>query len=285
VDAVDRTDDGAITSGDGRRLRVGFVGLGVQGLPMAVRIARAGWPLRVWARRPNVTAPAEALGAGVAGSMHDLAGTSELLGICVTTDDDVVEVVEAAYDGLCAGAIVVIHSTVLPETCAAVAARVAAQGAHVVDAPVSGGRTGAEAGTLAVMVGGDAATVERARPVFDSFGVTYHLGALGSGQRMKLLNNAMLAAHLRLAYDAVDLAGDLDLDLATAQEVLLNGSGGSAAMRSMLRFRTLDPAKVAANMAKDVDHFRAVVSGSIHADRVNRLAGELVAHLSAGRRA
>jgi 3-hydroxyisobutyrate dehydrogenase-like beta-hydroxyacid dehydrogenase len=218
----------------------------------------------------------------MAASMPDLAATSELLGICVTADDDVVEVVEAACDGLRTDAIVAIHSTVLPETCTAVAARVAAAGTHVIDAPVSGGRTGAEAGTLAVMVGGDPAIVERARTVFDSFGVTYHLGALGSGQRMKLLNNGLLAAHLRLAYDAVDLAGDLGLDLATAQEVLLNGSGGSAAMRSMIRFRSLDPAKVAANMAKDVDHFRAVVGSSIHAERVNRLAAALVTHLAGG---
>jgi 3-hydroxyisobutyrate dehydrogenase-like beta-hydroxyacid dehydrogenase len=251
-------------------------------MPMAQRIQHAGWPLHVWARRPGVTQPLADAGARVASSIAEVAEQVDLLSICVVADDDVLEVVGAAADGLRAGAMVAIHSTVLPATCVEVRDRLRGSSVDVLDAPVSGGAVAANAGRLVVMVGGEQAVFDRARPVFDSFGSSYLLGGLGCGQLMKLLNNAMLTAHLRLAYDAVQIATDLGLDPRVAEQVLQGGSGGSAAIQSMIRFRQLDLNHVRARLEKDVHHYQEVAGELPASAMVTRLSVELLDRLGDG---
>jgi 3-hydroxyisobutyrate dehydrogenase-like beta-hydroxyacid dehydrogenase len=215
-------------------LRVGFIGLGSQGGPMARRIVDAGHPTTLWARRPATLDPYRDSAAEYAVTPKDLAARVDLACVCVV-DDAGVEAVVTGPDGLLAGmapgGVIAIHSTVHPETCQRLAEQAAAQGVTLIDAPVSGGGPGAEAGRLLVMVGGDAGTLERCRPVFASYGdPIVHLGPVGAGQRAKLINNLMLTANLGVLESAYVLARSLDVDPEHLSTVLRHGSGNSFAV-------------------------------------------------------
>ncbi|XVQ14598.1 NAD(P)-dependent oxidoreductase [Spirillospora sp. CA-255316] len=211
--------------------RVGFIGLGSQGGPMARRIAEAGFPTTLWARRPETLAAFAGTGAAVAGSPAELAAASDIACVCVVDDAGVEEVVSGP-DGLLAGigpgGLIAVHSTVHPDTCRRLADLAAARDAAFVDAPVSGGGHAAEQGKLLVMAAGDTAAVERARPVFESYGdPVLHLGDVGAGQSAKLINNLMMAANLGVAESGFALAARLGVDRAQLSRVLAHGSGGS----------------------------------------------------------
>lgn len=212
-------------------LRVGFVGLGSQGGPMARQIAESGFPTTLWARRPQTTDAFADTTAVVASSLRELGAASDVLGVCVVTDDDVDAVLtgpDGALAGMAPGGIVVIHSTVRPETCR----RLQAEHPHltVLDAPVSGGGHMAAARELLVMVGGDPEVLARCRPVLDTFGdPVLHLGPLGAGQEAKLLNNAVFTAHLGLAADLFAQARHRGLDATAMAAVIAHGSGRSYA--------------------------------------------------------
>jgi len=213
-------------------MRVGFVGLGDQGEPMARRILDAGHDLAVFARRPEQARPLVSAGAADAGSLAALAARSELLGICVGTDSDVREVTGAVLEHLQSGSILAVHSTVNPQTCVAIGAEARRRGVGVVDAPVSGGRTRAFAGELTVMIGGEAAVVSRARPVFETFGsLVLHVGDLGAGEVLKLVNNYLFAAQVALTDRAVDLCGELGLDVVQSMTAIASSTGSSRAIQ------------------------------------------------------
>ena len=212
-------------------LRVGFVGLGSQGGPMARRIVEDGFPTTLWARRRESLEPYDGTGAAYAADRRALGAASDVLCLCVIGDADVDEVLrgdEGALAGMAPGGIVVIHSTVHPETCRRLQADFT--DLHFVDAPVSGGGHMAAAKALLVMVGGDDQVVERCRPVFDTFAnPLVHLGDLGAGQAAKLLNNSLFTAHLGLAASTFRVAGSLGVDLDALTKVLSAGSGRSYA--------------------------------------------------------
>ena len=220
----------------GRKVpRVGFIGLGSQGGPMARRIAESGIPTTLWARRPEVLDAFRDTPAGTAASPAELAATSDLVCVCVVDDAGVDQVV-GGPDGLlahmAAGSVLAIHSTVHPDTVVRLAGLAAERGVALLDAPVSGGGPAAEQGTLLVMLGGDAEVVERCRPVFESYGSpVVHLGPVGAGQRAKLINNLLFTANMGVAESAFALARDLDVDLAQLSVVLAHGSGGSFGAR------------------------------------------------------
>lgn len=209
--------------------RVGFVGLGSQGGPMARRIIEDGFPTTLWARRPESLAPYE--GAEHAADRRALGAASDVLCLCVVGDADVDEVLrgeDGALAGMAPGGIVVIHSTVHPDTCR----RLQADYPHlqVVDAPVSGGGHMATAKQLLVMVGGDDDAVDRCRAVLDTFAnPVVHLGGLGAGQAAKVLNNALFSAQLGLVASAYSVADELGVDKDALTTVIANGSGRSYA--------------------------------------------------------
>ncbi len=182
---------------------VGFIGLGSQGGPMAGRIIEAGYPTTLWARRPASLEPFAGSAATIAGSPAELAAASDLVCLCVVGDGDVEEVAtgeNGVLAGLKPGGVLAIHSTVHPNTCRKLAETAARQGVSVIDAPVSGGAPAVAEGRLLVMVGGEDDVVERCRPVFASYAdPIVHLGALGSGQTAKLLNNLLFTANLGTA--------------------------------------------------------------------------------------
>ena len=214
-------------------LSVGFIGLGSQGAPMARRIVEAGFPLTLWARRPESLRPFDDTAATAASTPAALAEASSIVCICVTGDEDVMEVVDGAHgvlSGLARGGTLLVHSTVHPETCIRLHQLGAAKGITVLDAPVSGGGPAAAQGTLLVMVGGDEAGLDRARPVLATFGdPILHVGEIGAGQMAKLVNNLVFTAQIALSLDAFALADELGLDGVAMAQVFERGSGASRA--------------------------------------------------------
>ncbi len=216
--------------------RVGFVGLGSQGGPMARRIIDAGFPTTLWARRPESLEPFADTPAKAAATLQELGRQSEILGVCVVNDSDVDEVLrgdDGIMSAMAPGGIVVIHSTVHPLTCQRLAADYT--DLWFLDAPVSGGGHMAAERQLLVMVGGESETLERCRVVIETFaGTLVHLGPLGSGQEAKLLNNALFTAHLGLAADLFDLGRERGLDPEALGMLLTAGSGRSYGLEILL---------------------------------------------------
>ncbi|MFA1546288.1 NAD(P)-dependent oxidoreductase [Actinomadura chokoriensis] len=220
-------------------MRVGFIGLGSQGAPMARRIIGAGFETTLWARRPASLEPFADTPAKVAGTPAELAAASDLVCVCVVNDEDVAEVVGGEHGVLSClreGGVIAVHSTVHPGTCRRLAAEAESKGVALVDAPVSGGGPAAEEGRLLVMAGGDPATVESCRPVFASYAdPIVYLGPLGSGQVTKLLNNVLFTANLATSAGAVALGVALGVEPGRLAEVLSHGSGNSFALGSIAR--------------------------------------------------
>jgi 3-hydroxyisobutyrate dehydrogenase len=213
-------------------IRVGFIGLGSQGGPMARRIIEAGYPVTLWARRPATLEPFADANAKTAGSPAELAAACDLVCVCVRDDADTEAVVDAVLGGLAAGGVIAVHSTVHPDTCRRLAERAQAGGVRLIDAPVSGGGPAAAAGRLLVMAGGDEETVEFCRPVFASYGdPIVHLGPVGAGQVTKLLNNAAFTAHLGVAVSLLALGQSLGVDQLRLADVISHGSGNSFALQ------------------------------------------------------
>jgi 3-hydroxyisobutyrate dehydrogenase-like beta-hydroxyacid dehydrogenase len=218
-------------------MRVGFIGLGSQGGPMARRILEAGFPTTLWARRPASLEPFGDTVAKIAGSPAELAARSDLVCLCVVGDADIEEITggdNGVLAGLKPGGIIAIHSTVHPKTCHELAKKAGVQGVSVVDAPVSGGGLAAAERHLLVMVGGDADVVARCRPVFETYGdPVVHLGDLGSGLTTKLLNNLLFTANLGTAATALALGEALGVLPDRLTDVISRGSGNSFALNAL----------------------------------------------------
>jgi 3-hydroxyisobutyrate dehydrogenase len=213
---------------------VGFIGLGSQGAPMAQALIDAGHDTVLWARRPEALEPF-ADTARIAANPAELAELADVVGICVLNDDDVVEVAlrpNGLLAGITPGTSVLIHSTVHPITCRQLGDRFSERGADVLDAPVSGGGGAARARRLLVMVGGDHDVYTRVAPVLSAFGnPVVHVGALGSGQLAKLLNNLLFTATLGLAHETAELAAELGVNETALMSILQHASGRSFAVQ------------------------------------------------------
>ena len=200
---------------------------------MARRVVDEGFALTLWARRPESLEPFADSAATVALSPAALAAVSEIVCICVTGDVDVEQVVlgpDGVLGGLAAGGVLIIHSTVHPETCQRLSEVAAEKEIVLLDAPVSGGGPAAMERALLVMVGGDRTILERVRPVLASFGdPILHLGPVSAGQTAKLINNLAFTAQLAFALDLFAFVDQLGVDRAAMAQVLDRGSGGSRA--------------------------------------------------------
>lgn len=212
-------------------MKLGFIGLGVMGRPMATRLLRAGHEVSVWARRPAATAPLVEAGATLCASPAEVARQAEVVFTIVTYGRDVEAVVfgeQGLAEGLVPGSILIDMSTIAPDLARDFAARLAEQGVHMLDAPVSGGGVGAEAGTLAIMAGGKAAVLERVRPLFEVLGKTLvHVGDNGAGQVAKACNQLVMVAAIEAVAEAMRLAAASGVDPEKVRQALAGGSAGS----------------------------------------------------------
>jgi 3-hydroxyisobutyrate dehydrogenase len=214
--------------------RIGVVGLGIMGLPMARNLLKAGFDVAVTNRTLSRADPLKAEGATVCTSPKEVAARSEIVVSMVTSSPDVEAVTfgeggiaDGAHDGLLA----VDMSTISPDVAKDVAARAAQRGFRTLDAPVSGGEIGAIEARLTIMIGGDAADVERAMPVFRALGKTItHMGPHGAGQATKLANQIAVALNNLGVSEALVFAAAQGLDVAKTREVIASGAGMSWAM-------------------------------------------------------
>ncbi len=218
--------------------RAGFVGLGAIGRPMARRLCAGGATTTVFDLVPAAVAELVAAGAAGVGSAREVAAAADVVGVCVRDDADVDAVVNGP-DGLLAGAapgtVIAIHSTILPGTVRALGTTAAARGVAVVDACVTGGPMGAEQGRLTYMVGGDAADLERCRPLFATSGTTIvHTGPLGTGAATKLCNNLMTYLGFLAAFEATLLARESGLADGAFQEVTRSNGNLTDQMQAFL---------------------------------------------------
>ncbi|VTU29805.1 2-hydroxy-3-oxopropionate reductase [Variovorax sp. SRS16] len=218
--------------------RVGFAGLGVIGIEMARRILQAGFELEVWNRSADKAAPLVALGATLAATPAALARSVDVLCLCVT-DAHAVEQVVFGDDGIATAGpaslrdlVVADHSTLHPAATRSIAARFHAAGGAWVDAPVTGGPSGAQQGALAVFAGGEPRHVERVRPVVMSFARQMtHLGPAGSGQAAKACNQMVSFGTAAVLAEALNLALKLGLDVARLPQAMEGGLADSAVLR------------------------------------------------------
>lgn len=218
-------------------MRVGFVGLGAMGRPMASHLLRAGHALGVWARRPAAAAELMAQGAQRCATPAELAAASEVVITIVTTSSDVEDLAFGAHGlaaGFAPGAIHVDMSTIAPTTARSLAARYAKLGVGWVDAPVSGGEQAALAAKLAIMAGGSSEDLERVRPLLRTLGQTLvHVGEAGAGQVAKACNQMIMVAAIQAAAEAMHLAGAHGVDLARVRSALMGGSAASRVLEIM----------------------------------------------------
>jgi 3-hydroxyisobutyrate dehydrogenase len=241
-------------------MRVGYIGLGSQGAPIAGRIIQNGHPTTLWARRAATLEPFVGTGARFADSPAELASASDLICLCVVNDADVREVFDAMYESISPGTILAVQSTVHPDTCIELAQRAALRDAIVIDAPVSGGGEKAAAGELLVIVGGDRTAFETAREIFDTYGdPVVHIGPLGTAQLAKLINNAIFMANITLGDDALRIGETFGLDQNALTTVITQGSGNSYgfAITSSMGMEALGEAG-SPTLRKDVDIVTAV---------------------------
>jgi 3-hydroxyisobutyrate dehydrogenase len=210
-------------------IRVGMVGLGAMGEPMARHLHRHGLLAAVWNRTGSkAQALAQALAVPAPEQLPQLAALCDAVVVCVSADADVLAVVDALAPHLAPGSVVIDASTVAPATARQAAQRLAGGGIGFLDAPLTGGVEGARNGTLSVLVGGDAALFERCRPVLAAFGsrVT-RFGEVGAGQATKAVNQVMVAGIAEAVCEAMALATRLDLDVDALVDTLGNGAAGS----------------------------------------------------------
>ena len=210
-------------------LKTGVVGLGAMGEPMARNLARAGLLACVWNRTPAIARQlADELGVTCAEDPADLARRCDVILTCVSTDSDLLDVMDALLPGLDPGKIVVDTSTVQPTTAEDVEKLLNSAGCGFLDAPVSGGVEGAQQGALAIMVGGKVSLLERVRPVLEAVSRRIaHMGPVGSGQATKAVNQIMCAGINHAVTEALAFAEDLGLPLDKVIEVVSSGAAAN----------------------------------------------------------
>jgi 3-hydroxyisobutyrate dehydrogenase len=246
-------------------ISVGFIGVGNMGNPMAGNVLKGGFPFTVFDRNPAAMSNLVAAGARKAGSAQEVVEQSEVVLTCLPASPDV----EALYldaGGLVerarAGAILIDLSSVLPSTPRKIEPRARARGVHFLEAPVSGGVTGARAATLAVMVGGDAEVLERVRPVLRAIGPNiFHVGPVGAGNTVKAINNMMASVNSLAMMEGLVVGLKAGLDAMTIYEVVKASSGGSKALERIpanIVPRNFAPGFKVQLMNKDLETFNTI---------------------------
>jgi 3-hydroxyisobutyrate dehydrogenase-like beta-hydroxyacid dehydrogenase len=242
-------------------MRVGIVGLGEMGMPMLERLCAAGHEVVFQARRPEVVDAATSHG----GRSVEGFGECDVVLVCVYSDDQVREVGPAIITSMRPGAVLVNHTTGDPTTATWLAELAGARGVRVLDGALSGSPQSIRAGALTLLVGGEDAVLEAARPALEAYSEPIlQVGSLGDGQRVKLINNALLGAHLGLAAEAERIAADLGVDPAVALAAISQCSGDSSALRLVVSLGSAAELEAAAGrfLRKDAEVVAAVAEAA-----------------------
>jgi 3-hydroxyisobutyrate dehydrogenase len=214
--------------------KLAFVGAGQMGMPMVRRLTGAGHDVTVFARRPETLAGAVAAGAAATGDLGEAVDGADVVVVCLYSGAQVLSLARGPEGFLGAvgpGTLVVIHTTCSPAVARTLAALGADRDVRIVEAPVSGSAQDIAEGHVTVLLGGAPTDVERTRPIVGAYGdPVLALGPLGSAQAVKLLNNALFAAHLQLAGEIERIAASFDVDMAVAAAAIQRSSGASYAM-------------------------------------------------------
>jgi len=217
--------------------RVGFIGLGVMGKAMATNSARAGFPLTVFDVRKEPLAEMEKLGARVARSAREAGEESDTVIVMVRDYQQVKEVAlppDGALGGMRKGTTLIVTSTITPQEIMEVDSVASEHGISVIDSPVSGGRLRAEDASLALMVGGDDAVVKENEEVLKTMGSNFfHVGKVGQGQAMKIVNQILVSANIVSVAEAMLMAEKLGINLQTMYDVITRGAGSSEVLKGM----------------------------------------------------
>lgn len=216
--------------------RIGLIGLGIMGKPIGKNLLKAGFPLTVWNRSAGRDAELRELGATVAGSPRAVAENSDIIITMVSDSPDVQAVVlgeNGIIHGVKPGSVLVDMSTISPQVTREIAATLKEKKVDMLDAPVSGGEKGAIEGTLSIMVGGDAAVLERVRPVFEAMGKRIvHIGENGMGQVCKLANQIAVVLNNLSMSEALVFAAKSGADVSKVLEAIQAGAAGSWALNN-----------------------------------------------------
>lgn len=211
--------------------KLGVVGLGAVGSGIAHNLVSAGLDVTVWNRTPSKMDPLLAAGAAAADGPAQVARDASIVFVCVNDTSDVREVVlgeGGVAEGASPGDLIIDNSTISPQATREMAATLIDRGIHMLDAPISGGPEGARAGTLSLMVGGEAEQFQRARPYFEIIGSTItHAGGNGDGQMVKLVNQILVVGHALAMGEAFLFAEAGGLDLAKTLQAVRAGAAGS----------------------------------------------------------
>lgn len=216
--------------------RIGLIGLGIMGKPMGKNLIKAGFPLTVWNRTASRADELAELGATVADSPRAVAENSDVIITIVSDSPDVQAVIlgkDGVIQGVRSGAVVIDMSTISPQVTRELADALKAKGVAMMDAPVSGGEKGAIEGTLSIMVGGEAAVLERVRPVLEAMGKRIvHIGGTGMGQVCKLANQIAVVLNNLSMSEALVFAAKSGADPAKVLEAIQAGAAGSWALNN-----------------------------------------------------
>lgn len=215
-------------------MKAGFIGLGVMGRPMAKRLTKAGINLTVFDMVPEAVAELMALGAAAAKSAAEVAAAAAVIFTSLPNSAIFKAVMSGeggVMTGIKPGALAVDLSSVEPQVSRQLAEVLATKGCTMLDAPVSGGVSGAEAGTLTIMVGGRTEDLERAKPLLGHLGnKIFHVGGQGAGQAIKLVNNLLLGINMAAVAEALTLGTKLGLEAQTMLDIISQSSGSSYAL-------------------------------------------------------
>jgi 3-hydroxyisobutyrate dehydrogenase-like beta-hydroxyacid dehydrogenase len=216
-------------------VNIGFIGLGAMGAPMAERVVKAGYPVfTTFHKRPEPADALASLGARIMPTAEDVARASDVIVTILPADAELHETVLGSHglvEGFSPGKVLIDMTTATAMSLLQVEQALGAVGGRVLDAPVSGGTTAAEQGTLTIMVGGDPALLEECRPLLATMGTRIlHVGALGQGKVVKMVNQILAATHLLAIGEAFALGVRCGADPATLYSVIKDSSGYSKMM-------------------------------------------------------
>jgi 3-hydroxyisobutyrate dehydrogenase len=273
------------------RPTLGFIGLGLMGTAMSLRLLEKGWAVNVWNLEPERVAAVVAAGAVAKPSPADVTRDSDIVLMCVLHGEAVAQCVFGEHgvaEAATADKILVDHSTIDPAKCRALAQRLRTQtGMAFVDAPVSGGPIAARQGTLTVMAGGDAKAIAAVKAVMSDLAANFtHIGPSGAGQAAKVINQAIVGTTYVLMAEALMLAEASDIDAAKLPQCLAGGHADGSLLQQLyprMQARAFEPLAYARQLLKDMNSVQSEIQGfGLDLPLIGRAVAQHRAHVARG---